>query len=84
MVTLEGSIQRYIGLSTDEKPRSTATEPVPAGSSFFETDTWRIARWDGTDWRYERDDVSLVTALQDIKAVLVQQRELLEAIEDKL
>ena len=59
-VTLEGSIKRYIGLSTDAKPRPftgaaensvlgdmPAGETLPAGSSFLETDTGLIYRWDG-------------------------------------
>lgn len=57
-VKLEGSIRRYIGLSTDEKPsvgaqldgRTVTAGDLPAGSSFLETDTGRIARWDGTTW----------------------------------
>ena len=54
-VRLEGSIKRYIGLSSDTKPvlgwqpdGSTLTgADLPAGSSFLETDTGRIYRWDG-------------------------------------
>jgi hypothetical protein len=61
-VTLEGSIKRYIGLSTDAKPRPFfggdenaaplsghmgEGETLPAGSSFLETDTGLIYRWDG-------------------------------------
>lgn len=48
MTRLETATQRYIGLSSDEKP----TSNVPAGSSFFESDTFRIARWDGYRWAY--------------------------------
>ena len=54
-VRLEGSIKRYIGLSTDIKPglgyqtngSTVLAADLPAGSSFLETDTGRIYRWDG-------------------------------------
>ena len=63
-VLLEGTTRRWIGLSTDEKPRpgQTGFDPatgqsapltegdVPAGSSFLETDTGRIYRWNGEQW----------------------------------
>lgn len=45
-VRLEGTIKRFIGSATDEKP----TIDVPAGSSFLETDTGIIARYDGRTW----------------------------------
>jgi hypothetical protein len=47
VAVLESSIKRFIGLSSDAKP----TEGVPAGSSFLETDTGHIARFDGDGWR---------------------------------
>lgn len=58
-VTLEGSIKRFIGLSTDEKPRpgsflADGTEltesDIPAGSSFLASDTGAVYRWNGIDW----------------------------------
>ena len=65
-VRLEGSIHRYVGLSTDAKPRPFAGgdansaplagdmgegQTLPAGSSFLETDTGLIYRWDGvSEW----------------------------------
>ena len=49
-VKLEGSIRRYIGLSTDDKPADGLDSPLPAGSTFLETDTKRIYRFDGTLW----------------------------------
>lgn len=67
---LEGSISRFIGLSTDDKPGSLRGDTkLPVGSSFFETDTWRIARYDGTLWRYEAEN-PILAELQDIKVVL--------------
>lgn len=63
-VKLEGHINRYIGLSTDRKPTRDSHSDLlledgkllPAGSSFFETDTWKIARFNGETWQYERTD----------------------------
>jgi len=51
-VTLESTIKRYIGLSTDEKPVGDFAngEVLPVGSSFLETDTSRIYRWTGQLW----------------------------------
>ena len=57
-VKLETSIRRYIGLSTDEKPvigyqvdgSTLAAVDLPAGSSFLESDTGLIYRWDGRAW----------------------------------
>ena len=37
----------YIGLSSDTKP----TTGVPAGSSFYETDTLATFLYDGTAWQ---------------------------------
>ena len=52
MVRLEGAINRYLGLSTDAKPVGDVAngEVIPPGSSFMETDTGRIARFDGAQW----------------------------------
>lgn len=75
--TLEGAIGRYIGRSTDDKPGVLRGDAKPpSGSSFFETDTWRIARYDGNQWRYEPEN----PALDELKAI----RELLETIMDRL
>lgn len=58
-VRLEGSIKRWIGLSTDTKPEPGQFSPdgeeltsaeLPAGSSFLESDTGLIYRWNGHDW----------------------------------
>lgn len=56
---LESSIKRYIGLSTERKPRPGLTmedgvvvtlSDLPAGSSFFEEDTGLVSRWTGLVW----------------------------------
>ena len=57
-VRLEGTIRRYIGLSTDEKPvlglqedgSTIEASALPAGSSFLESDSGRIYRWNGEAW----------------------------------
>lgn len=57
-VKLEASIRRWIGLSTDTKPfvgtqadgLVVAATDLPPGSSFLETDTGRIYRYDGDNW----------------------------------
>lgn len=76
-VKLEGSINRYLGLSTDDKPQSSYTDTIPVGSSFMETDTGRIYRFNGSSWTFaEPTDESalLLTAiyleLQEIRATL--------------
>lgn len=68
MVRLEGTIKRFIGLSTDFKPESTPDDPLPPGSSFLETDTGKIARYGTNGWEKatEADDVrDLLAALLD-------------------
>ena len=88
-VRLEGSVHRWIGLSTDEKPNlgmqvdgSTITgADLPAGSSFLETDTGRIYRWDGAfSWQLAlpAPDEQLYV-LEAILLELSQLRQLYEA-----
>lgn len=86
-VRLEGTIRRYIGLSTDTKPFigqpmtrddgtsfTLASQDLPAGSSFLETDTGRIYRFDGsTNWTYH---VPTDDQLQVLQAILFQVTEL--------
>ena len=45
-VRLEGPVKRYIGSSTDDKPM----DDIPSGSSFLETNTQDIFRFDGRMW----------------------------------
>lgn len=62
-VKLEGSIKRWIGLSSDVKPQPGQSfqsngspaavlldSDVPAGSSFLESDTGLVWRWNGIAW----------------------------------
>lgn len=59
MVRLEGTIRRFIGRSTDRKPRPGVQQPdlgtishdeLLPGSSFLESDTARVYRWSGSEW----------------------------------
>ena len=52
-VKLIGTIQRYIGLSTDTKPTG-----VPVGSEFEEHNTGAVYKtYDGTNWtRYKAEE----------------------------
>ncbi len=82
MVTLEGTIQRYIGLSTDVKPiEFTPGHPLPAGSSFFETDTFRISRFDGSSW-YQEKVQNIISG--ELLAEQKRTNELLELVLSKL
>lgn len=84
---LEQSTRRYIGTSGDAKPfvgqvvssyaagalttvTLSATD-VPAGSSFLETDTGLIYRYDGTLWSVA---APVDEATQLLRAVLREQR----------
>ena len=61
--TLEGATKRFIGSSNDERPQ---LDPRDAGSTFFETDTGNIHRWDGRDWTLPTgEDLQLLT-LQEL------------------
>lgn len=75
-VKLESTVKRYIGLSTDAKPYPSATDTIPAGSSFFETDTWKIARFDGADWRHESQESEIVDKLDELLQELREIKEL--------
>lgn len=66
MVKLEGTIKRFIGLSTDAKPASSLDDVIPVGSSFMEIDTGKIYRFDGAVWTYGTltdDQVQLLTLI---------------------
>lgn len=79
-VVLEGPIQRYIGASTDRKPNAAYDGGLvlPAGSSFFESDTGRIYRWDGDTWRYGSTDDVLQPLLEAIYVELTRIRAVVE------
>ena len=85
-VRLEGNIKRFIGLSTDPKPvpgyqidgSTLAVSDLPAGSSFLETDTGLIYRWDGTAaWTVYHPAEEQGEYLQAVISELASLRELL-------
>ena len=78
-VRLEQQIKRYLGSSTDAKPKpgDTGEELLP-GSSFLETDTGKIYRWDGFVWQCPEADQQVLSVLQMILVELTQLRELAE------
>ena len=87
-VTLESLIRRYIGTSRDTKPgpansvdRDTS---IPAGSTFFETDTFKISRFDGLTWTYERGDTRLIDKLDLVLDALGELQTVMEEVRDKL
>lgn len=97
-VRLESNITRYIGLSTDVKPtlvtpartipgttQIVAAQPaVAAGSSFLETDTGRIARYDGHTWVYQAGDTDLLDKLDLLIDLQTTTNSWLELILSKL
>ena len=79
---LEGSIRRYIGLSTDAKPVGfigTESDPLPAGSSFLETATGDIYRWNGAIWTAHQDNVTA----EWLSLIYLEMRQLREFTELK-
>lgn len=65
-VTLESVVKRWVGLSTDTKPQPNADSTIPAGSSFLESDTGHIFRWNGDQWQYPEDNMNELDALRAI------------------
>lgn len=56
-VRLEAQLKRFSGLSTDQKPEPYSLggnmaegEALPAGSTFYETDTKQLWLWEGANW----------------------------------
>ena len=87
-VRLEGSIKRFIGLSTDEKPNlgyqwedgsTIVSADLPAGSSFMESDTGDIYRWTGSEWAVPDDPED--RQLLALQAMLFQLTALRESFE---
>jgi hypothetical protein len=85
-VRLESSIRRWIGLSTDEKPSlglnadgtTVTAQDLTPGSSFLETDTGRIYRWDGVaSWRVPIPDDDAAVRHQELMLILGSIREVL-------
>lgn len=90
-VRLESTIRRYVGLSTDRKPFVGVNLPdgagvsatltaldLPPGSSFLETDTGAIWRWNGMTWMASPIDRVAEDWLALIYLELVKLRELKE------
>jgi hypothetical protein len=84
VVRLESTIKRFVGRSSDDKPRpgqegadgiTPAVADVPPGSTFLDLDTGGLYRWDGTDWilpSVEDATVALLgELLQEMRAVRV-------------
>ena len=83
-VRLEGTIKRFIGTSSDEKP----TTDVPPGSSFLEANTGIVSRFDGMTWipqpgmsttSESRGEDSTRAYLETIVRLLEDIREILSA-----
>lgn len=72
-VKLEGTIKRFIGVTTDEKP----TSEVPAGSSFLEADTGVVWRFDGRVWMAAQGAEVLSNLVEVMVSLLVDIREVL-------
>ncbi len=86
---LESTIKRWIGDSTETKPRPGVEQPdgttleaweLPAGSSFYEENTGFISRWTGQVWtapfpepRSEEVQV-LIAILEEIRAAREEAR----------
>lgn len=77
MVKLESVTRRYIGLSTDTKPVSPSDEVTP-GSSFLESDTGKIYRWNGQEWLCPPADTEALEISRAMLLELGQIRELLQ------
>ena len=85
MVRLETTIKRFIGLSRDrfagrvslEDGSTFSTDEIPAGSSFFESDTGLTRRWTGSGWTEafpEPENEELKVLVDISRAILVELR----------
>ena len=86
-VKLESTIKRWFGDSTDPKPapglvqangNTIGVADVPVGSAFFEEDTGRVYRWNGSSWTIPsvQDETLLV-----LEEILLEQRAIRSGIE---
>ena len=85
MARLENSTARYIGTSVENKPAARGISigsdgvesiiPIPPGSSFLETDTGHIFRFDGNAWVYSPASGDTEALLGAILAELTMLRE---------
>lgn len=84
----ETTVKRFIGTSTDAKPAlglqgdgsTIAATDLPAGSSFLESDTGRIYRWNGADaWTLpELEEDPQLGVLRALQLEMTQLREMTE------
>ena len=83
---LETSIKRYIGDSSERKPRpgelqddgtTLLATDLPSGSSFFEEDTGFVSRWTGYVWTTVPPErpTEEVTILKEIRDLMRAARE---------
>ena len=93
-VLLEGSIKRWIGLSTDTKPAPGQTQfdprlntsnvlvaaDIPVGSSFLEQDTGLIYRWNGLDAWARSSPAEPSEQLYVLEALLVELTQLRQLV----
>lgn len=89
-VRLESSTKRYIGMSTDMKPKKgvyvdgVTCDTIPVGSSFMEEDTGKKFLFDGADWVHPSMDAggtSTVNVSNELLvAMLFELRQLKERI----
>jgi len=54
-ITSKAIVTRWVGLSTDDKPRVDVT----VGSTFEESDTGETYQWDGLDWCLQISDTQI-------------------------
>ena len=86
---LKGPQRRFIGTSATPKPyphdgSGKYDEPnsIPVGSSFFETDTGKMWRWDDDAWAHapELTQGLIYEVLERIEGQLARTNDLLEEI----
>lgn len=75
-VKQETNMKRYVGLSSDGKPLPGAAEAGPvAGSTFLESDTGKLWRFDGTAWFHADIDGGVAT-VELLNAIYLELRRL--------
>ncbi len=87
-VRLEGATKRFVGLSIDSKPTlgrqadgsTTTAADLPPGSSFLESDTGSLYRWDGEAWHMTTSGVS-TAAVARTDPLLVAIQALTDVVE---
>ena len=62
--TLLGKVYKYIGTSADTKP----TTAIPAGSTFYETNTGDLYQYDGSAWAIKASAVQVIDILGEVQA----------------